>query len=106
MKYMNAIVLILATALAAEASAQSGPSKDLFTGKCAVCHAADGSAATGIGKSLKIPSFQSSVVQGQSDSDLKTMISKGKGAMPVFAGKLTDVQIDQMVVYIRALGKK
>ena len=106
MKKVNAIILILLTALAARATAQSSPAKDLYAGKCAVCHAADGSANTSVGKSLKIPNFHSVDVQNQSDADLKTMITKGKGAMPTFAGKLTDAQIDQMVTYIRGLGKK
>jgi mono/diheme cytochrome c family protein len=58
-----------------------------------------------MGSKLKIPSFHSPNVQSQPDAGLKTMISKGKGAMPSFSGKLTDSQIDQMVIYVRALGK-
>jgi mono/diheme cytochrome c family protein len=106
MKNVNAIILVLLTAVAAQANAQNSPAKDLFAGKCAVCHAADGSASTSVGKSLKIPNLHSADVQKQSDVDLKAMIAKGKGAMPTFAGKLSDGQIDLMVVYIRALGKK
>ena len=106
MKNMNAIILLLLTTVAAQANAQNSPAKDLFSGKCAVCHAADGSASTSVGKSLKVPSFHSATVQNQSDADLKAMIVKGKGAMPTFAGKLSDAQIDQMIVYIHTLGKK
>lgn len=105
MRFMNLIVFVFVIAFAVQSNAQSGPAKDLFAGKCAVCHAADGSASTGIGKSMKIPSFHSPDVQKQPDADLKTMISKGKGAMPTFAGKLSDTQIDQLVNYVRTLGK-
>ena len=106
MKKTHAIILIIVAALAIRASAQNSAVKDLYAGKCAVCHAADGSASTSIGKSLKIPNFHSSDVQSQSDADLKSMITKGKGAMPTFKGKLTDVQIDQMISYVRTLGKQ
>lgn len=106
MKNMNPIILVFVMAIAAYANAQSSQAKELYAEKCAACHAADGSASTSIGKTLKIPNFHSIDVQSQSDVELKTMIAKGKGAMPTFAGKLPDPQIDQMVTYIRALGKK
>jgi cytochrome c6 len=106
MKNMNAIILILLTVAALQANAQNSPAKDLFAGKCAVCHAADGSASTSVGKSLKVPNFHSADFQNRPDAELKAMIVKGKGAMPTFAGKLSDAQIDQMIVYIHTLGKK
>ena len=105
MKIMNAIVLIFVIVLAAQANAQTS-SKDLFAGKCAICHSDDGSASTVMGNKLKIRSFHSPDVQSKPDADLKAMISKGKGAMPSFSGKLTDAQIDEMVIYVRGLGKK
>jgi mono/diheme cytochrome c family protein len=106
MKYVHAIILVLILGLAVEANAQSSPAKDLFAGKCAACHSADGTASTPIGKSLKIPSFLSADVQKQPDAELKDMIDKGKGGMPKFADKLTGPQVDQMVAYVRTLGKK
>jgi cytochrome c6 len=105
-KNMNAMILVLLTAVASQANAQASSAKDLFVGKCAGCHSADGSASTSVGKSLKVPSFLSSDVQNLSDTDLKAMIVKGKGRMPTYGGKLSDAQIDQMIVYVRALGKK
>lgn len=59
-----------------------------------------------MGKSLKIPSFHSGEVQNQPNADLKAIISQGKKAMPAFAGKLTNAQIDQLVIYIRTLANK
>lgn len=106
MKKLNAIILVLTMTLAVSAKGQTSQAKDLYAGKCAMCHGADGTANSSIGKSLKIPSFHSTDVQNLTDADLKTMIAKGKGAMPTFTGKLSDSQIDQMVVYIRTLGKK
>ena len=99
-------VLLLMIASAADAGAQNGPAKDLFATKCAMCHGPDGSAQTTMGKNLKIRDFHSADVQKQSDADLKTMITKGKGKMPAFDGKLTGDQIDQLVGYIRQIGKQ
>jgi cytochrome c551 len=59
-----------------------------------------------MGKNLKIRDFHSADVQKQSDTDLKTAITKGKGKMPAFAGKLTGEQIDQLVGYLREIGKQ
>ena len=100
------MILVLLTAVASQANAQTSPAKDLSVGKCAGCHAADGSASTSVGKSLKVPSLLSADVQNQSDADLKAVIVKGKGRMPTYGGKLSDAQVDQMIVYVRALGKK
>jgi mono/diheme cytochrome c family protein len=41
-----------------------------------------------------------------SDADLIAATKNGKGKMPAFAGKLTDVQIKDAVAYIRTLQKK
>ena len=59
-----------------------------------------------MGKNLKIRDFHSADVQKQSDTDLKTAITKGKGKMPAFAGKLTGEQIDQLVGHLREIGKQ
>ena len=38
-----------------------------------------------------------------SDADLITVVSKGKGKMPGYAGKLTDDQIKQVVAHVKTL---
>ena len=78
---------------------------DLFKAKCAMCHAADGSGGTPVGKSLKIPDLRSAEVQGQSDGQLATAISSGKGKMPAYGKSLSPEQIRQLVAYIRGLKK-
>jgi len=106
MKNTIALFVLLMIAFAASAVAQRTPAKDLFTSKCAVCHGPDGSAQTTMGKNLKIRDFHSADVQKQSDTDLKIVITKGKGKMPAFDGKLTGEQIYQLVGYIREIGKQ
>src|ERR1039458_5391278 len=107
MKNRIALSVLLMIAWAAVAVAQNAPTaKDLFASKCSMCHGPDGSAQTTMGKNLKIRDFHSSDVQKQSDADLKTVITKGKGKMPAFDGKLTGEQIDQLVGYLREIGKQ
>jgi mono/diheme cytochrome c family protein len=105
MKKIAFLVLLTAT-FGASAVAENADVQDLFVSKCAICHGADGSARTTIGKNMKIRDFHSSEVQKQSDADLKAIITKGKGKMPAFEGKLTEAQIDQLLAYIRELPKK
>ena len=42
-------------------------------------------------------------IQKVSDTDLATIIEKGKKPMPGYEGKLTKEQIDGLVKYIRSL---
>ena len=96
--------LITALALPSLASAQA-KGQDTFKAKCAMCHGADGSGATPMGKSMGLKDLGSPAIQSMSDADLKGAISNGKGKMPAYAGKLTDAQIADVVSYIRTLKK-
>ena len=103
--------LLTAVAVAAVAvtgstplAAQDGPT--LYKTKCAMCHGADGKGETPMGKKLNIRDLGSPEVQKQTDAELTTIISKGKGKMPTFEGKLTAEQIGQVLAHIRELGKK
>jgi cytochrome c6 len=100
---MGSLLLLALTGVAAAADAAAG--KTLFTSKCAICHGADGAGKTSIGKNLKIKDLHSPDVQKQSDTDLKAIITEGKNKMPAFKGKLSDGQIDDVLAYIRELGK-
>ena len=106
MKNTITLSVLLMIALAARAVAQAAPAKDTFASRCAMCHGSNGSAQTTMGKNLNIRDFHSADVQKQSDADLKTVITKGKGKMPAFESKLSGEQIDQLVGYLRELGKQ
>ncbi len=82
-----------------------GSGADTFKAKCAMCHGADGSASTGMGKSMGLKPLGSPEVQSMSDADMTTLITNGKGKMPAYKGKLTDAQISDVVKYIRTLKK-
>jgi cytochrome c553 len=67
---------------------------------CASCHGADGHGSA-VGKSLHAADFHSAQVQDQTDAQLATVISQGRGNMPPFGTSLSKGQIDALVKYIR-----
>jgi mono/diheme cytochrome c family protein len=78
----------------------------LFKSKCVMCHGEDGSGNTPSGKALKAKDLRSDEVQKNSDAELTEVIIKGGNKMPAFGQKLKPDQIQQLVAYIRHLGKK
>jgi cytochrome c6 len=78
----------------------------LFKSKCAVCHGADGSGNTAVGKSMHIRDLGSADVQKQTDAELTAIITNGKGGMPAYKDKLSGDQIKDLVGFVRELGKK
>jgi mono/diheme cytochrome c family protein len=76
-----------------------------YKAKCATCHGPDGKGDTAMGKTMKVKDLGSAEVQGASDTDLTTIIEKGKKPMPGYEGKLTKEQIDGLVKYVRSLKK-
>lgn len=80
-----------------------GSGADIFKAKCAMCHGADGSASTGMGKSMGLKPLSSPEVQKMSDEDLTALITNGKGKMPAYKGKLSDADIAAVVKYVKAM---
>jgi mono/diheme cytochrome c family protein len=102
---LTAIVIVMvAVTGSTPLAAQDGPT--LFKARCAMCHGADGMGENPMGKKLNVRDLGSPGVQKQTDAELTTIISKGKGKMPPFEGKLTAEQIGQVLAHIRELGKK
>lgn len=99
-----AAVLILLAAYPVVATAASGA--ELYKSKCAICHGADGSGQTPMGKSLKMRDLRSDEVQKQTDLELTKIISGGKGKMPAFGQKLTNADVGALIVQIRTLKAK
>jgi mono/diheme cytochrome c family protein len=74
------VVVVVAVTGDTPLAAQDGPT--LYKTKCAMCHGADGKGETPIGKKLNIRDLGSPEVQKQTDAELTTIISKGKGSHP------------------------
>ena len=96
-------LLIVAVVCSTASFAEGGA--DTFKAKCAACHGATGAGDTAMGKNLKLRDLGSADVQKQSDDELTTIVTKGKGKMPAYDGKLTKEQITDVVKYIRTLKK-
>jgi|SRR5215469_3897628 len=103
LRLMAALILLLA--LAGFAAADDTAGKSIFTSKCAICHGPNGDGKSPIGKTLNIPDFHSAQAQKMTDAEMKAIVTNGKNKMPAFKDKLTDAQIDQVVDYVRHLGK-
>ena len=101
-KRIAAIGLALILAVPSIAFAQ-GSGADIFKAKCAMCHGADGSASTGMGKTMGLKPLSSPDVQKMSDADLTALISNGKGKMPAYKGKLSDADISAVVKYVKTM---
>jgi len=65
-----------------------------------MCHGADGK-----GGKMGTKDFASPEVKSQTDAQLAEAITKGKGKMPSYEGKLKDTEIKDLVTYIRSLAK-
>ncbi len=105
----NKIRLTLTAILAASAVTTvlaQDPGAGTYKAKCAMCHAADGSGNTPAGKGTTTPSFNSPEMLKMSDADLIAATKNGKGKMPAYSGKLSDMEIKDVVAYIRTLQKK
>jgi mono/diheme cytochrome c family protein len=83
----------------------SSAGADTFAAKCASCHAKDGSGNTTMGKKLALRDLGSAAVQKQTDQQLHDITAKGKKKMPAYEKKLSAVQINELVAYIRSLAK-
>ena len=78
----------------------------VYKAKCAMCHGPDGKGETAMGKNLKLKDLGSADVQNVHDSELKTLLEKGKGKMPSLKGKLTDRQMGDVIQFVRSFKKK
>lgn len=97
--------LFVMLALAGFAAADDAAGKAIFTSKCAICHGPNGNGNSPIGKTLNVPDFHSAQAQKMTEAELKAIVTNGKDKMPAFKETLTDIQIDQVVDYVRHLGK-
>lgn len=110
---INPAVLALVASLIAcplRSSAQGPPqaatAESMFKAKCAMCHAADLSGNTPMGKKLSVPDLRSPEAQNKPDSELIGTITKGMKKMPAFGDKLSKQEVANLVAYIREMARK
>ena len=101
------LLMFVSPALMAAPAGDAAVGKDVYTKRCAVCHADDGSGNTQMVAAFgppPPPDFRSKQVQSMTDAQFKSTIMDGKGRMP----KVTTVNDDDaanIIAYIRTLPK-
>jgi len=105
-----------AFAIPQTAPVQAGNAEEgrkLFLQNCAKCHAPDGSGDTPIGKAVKAKDLRGDKAQAMSDAEIFNQIAVGSGNMPSLSNAIEQAKEDQLraqvndlVAYIRELGKK
>jgi mono/diheme cytochrome c family protein len=100
------LITCLAILSAPDAARAQDDAAKVYKARCELCHAADGSGNSPIGKSLKAKDLRSDEVQKMSDGELADAIAKGKGKMPAFGSKLSPDAIKSLVAYIRQMAKR
>lgn len=98
--------LFLLSSLSAAGQPPAGDGEATFKAKCAMCHGQDGSGDSAMGKRMKVKDLRSAEVQKQSDAELADIIAKGKSPMMAYGKQLDKEKIDQVVAFLRELGKK
>ena len=96
------VVLLLAASTLVNAE---GNGAATYKSKCVICHGADGSGNTPLGKQLQAANFRSKDVQKRTDAELQKIVHDGQANMPPFGDQLSDDEIAQVVKYVRSLGK-
>ena len=96
--------ILCCLALSSATQAQSDPAK-IYKTNCVLCHSADGSGDSATGKAFHAKDLRSEEVQKQTDAELAEVITKGRGKMPAFGGKIKPDDVKKLVGYLRALPK-
>jgi cytochrome c6 len=100
--FRMALVVLLTCGLIAvcSSSAVAQDAAATYKAKCAMCHGPEGK-----GGKMGTRDFASAEVKAETDAQLTEIITKGKGKMPAYDGKLKDTEIKDLVTYIRSLAK-
>ena len=78
----------------------------LYAGNCASCHGRDGGAKTSKARINHARKLNDAEWQNRaSDERIFNSIMNGKGKMPAYAKKLSEQEIDSLVIYVRSLKK-
>ena len=98
------LLFVCTTALVAQQAANS-PGTKIFRARCVLCHGADGTGKTPLGKQLQAANLGSKDVQKLSDAELHKVVHDGKANMPGFADQLSGTEINEVIQYVRHFGK-
>lgn len=92
------VFLLLALGSSASYAADPGKGSGFYAKNCAACHGASGTSVM-----PGAPSFAKGEALMQPDTKLLDSIKAGKNAMPAYRGILSDVDILDVIAYLRTL---
>ena len=99
-------IIVTVPFFAQTGKAHRGAGDAIFQEQCVGCHGPDGRAETEMGKKVGAADLTAVAVQQLSNSQISKIVKNGKGKMPAFDGKLSDEEIDAVIMHIRQLGKQ
>lgn len=101
------LTLTFAAALLGARPAAAAAASESYTTYCAVCHGDDGKAQTEEGKKKNARDLTSKKWQDSvDDARLQASITKGRGKMPKWGGKLSEDDIKALVKEVRSFAGK
>jgi len=105
-KTIRSLVALAAVVLLAGAvSFAQSAGEATYKAKCQSCHGAEGAPNPGIAKAMGVRPVSDPAVKAETEAQMITITTDGKGKMPAYKGKLTDAEIKGAVDYFRALAK-
>ena len=109
MKKLSVLVAVFALSFGGAALAEDA-AKDIWKARCKGCHGDDGKAKTKVGEKEKISDMSMAEWQDHhTDEQIQKVIADGSeknSKMKAFKEKLTEVEIQSLVKYIRTLRVK
>jgi cytochrome c6 len=103
-----AIVASTVALQAVSIAADAANGKEVYAARCTKCHGPDGKGSPQVAQILQaeIPDLTAKAVQAKKDQDLLRIITKGSGKMPAFEWSSEAKEREDVVAYLRTLGKR
>jgi len=99
------VALAAVVLLAGAVSFAQSAGEATYKAKCQSCHGAEGTPNPGIAKAMGVKPASDPTVKADSETQMITITTDGKGKMPAYKGKLTDAEIKDAVDYFRTFAK-
>ena len=100
MKMIQSMAVLAATVCLAGSMGFAESGEEIYKANCQSCHGSTGTPSAGIAKMMGVKAAEE---YKTSEKEQIESVKNGKGKMKAFAGKLTDDQIKDVVVYFRSL---
>jgi cytochrome c6 len=106
-RILSVVLMIIAVAVfwhpSAAIAADTAHGAQVFSANCSSCHMKGGNLVNAA-KTLRKADLEK---YGMASLDaIKTQVTKGKGAMPSFAGRLTGEDIEDVAAYVLEMAEK